>query len=63
MTRFAIEHPLNLQDIRDLFDPVFNFGFHGSHRFERKCDVIKNGQVRIERVKLEHKRNVPIGGR
>ena len=61
--RLAIEHLFDAQNLGGLFDLLADDVFRNFAELEPERHVLEHGHVRVERVVLEHHRDVAIFGR
>jgi hypothetical protein len=63
LRRPAVHPVLELQGAGRLADPLLDLGLGQLGQLEREADVLLDGHVGVERVVLEHHRDVPLLGR
>ena len=59
-SRLAFEQGLEVQNLRGLLDAPLDLLLRRLHQFEAEREVVEHRHVRIERVGLEHHRDVPV---
>src|SRR5947209_8654360 len=60
--RLALQEVLQAQDARGLVDPLLDLRLLHVLHLEREGHVVVHGHVRVQRVRLEHHRDVPVLG-
>ena len=63
LPRLAVEMVGEADDLRGLRDPLLRFLLRHFAQLQREPDVLRNRHVRIERVVLEHHRDIARAGR
>ena len=61
--RLAVEVRLEVEDLGGLLDPLADLGLVDAGDLEREAHVVGDRHVRVERVVLEHHRDVAVLGR
>ena len=58
--RLAVEEAVEVEDLRGLLDAALDLLLRRLQQLEAEGEVVEDGHVRIERVRLEHHRDVPV---
>src|SRR5215208_2001336 len=63
LCRVAVEQGLRVDELRDVLDPLLRLRRLDAPRLQRIADVLADGHVRPERIRLEDHPDVPFVGR